>query len=473
MATESGSVSKQPGHSMDERTNPLHRLHDTLTAALWQARPGHGPVPWIAVRLLRTLFLAAKGFDARQGPLHASALTFYSLLSLVPLAAMAFGVAKGFGFEQMLERELLRHFAAQQEVVLQVIGFARNMLDNTKGGLIAGVGVAVLFWSVIKVLGRIEESFNLIWGVAPRPLMRKLSDYLTVMIIGPVLLIMSGSVTVFIASQVSALSSQVGLENVVDPAVSLGLALAPYVLLWVLFALVYLIMPNTRVRLGSAVLGAVLTGSAYQLLQIAYVRFQIGVSSYNAIYGSFAALPLFLVWLQLSWIIVIFGAEIVHAFPDSDFPEAEAGCASRSISQTRVLALAICHEVVSRFHRGEAPLNEEGLAAALDTSVAEVHEMADMLDQAGLLRRTADEETPALQPARDSSGITVQDVLTAVDNAHARKFFPDRHPKMAAMADCLRRLGSSADGMPTTTLLRDVPLEHSEAPGDGTSVAEN
>ncbi|KAF5035805.1 hypothetical protein DSECCO2_581790 [anaerobic digester metagenome] len=128
---------------------------------------------------------------------------------------------------------------------------------------------------------------------------------------------------------------------------------------------------------------------------------------------------------------------------------------------------------MSRFHRGEAPLNEEGLAAALDTSVAEVHEMADMLDQAGILRRTADEETPALQPARDSSGITVQDVLTAVDNAHARKFFPDRHPKMAAMADCLRRLGSSADGMPTTTLLRDVPLENSEAPEDGTSDAEN
>ncbi|GAB6112917.1 YihY/virulence factor BrkB family protein [Desulfomicrobium salsuginis] len=454
---------------MDERTNPLDRLKDSLTAALWRTRPEHGPVPWIVIRLLRTLFLAAKGFDARQGPLHASALTFYSLLSLVPLAAMAFGVAKGFGFEQMLERELLKHFAAQQEVVLQVIGFARNMLDNTKGGLIAGVGVAVLFWSVIKVLGRIEESFNLIWGVTPRPLMRKLSDYLTVMIIGPVLLIMSGSVTVFIASQVSALSSQVGLENVVDPAVSLGLALAPYVLLWVLFALVYMIMPNTRVRLGSAMLGAVLTGSAYQLLQVAYVRFQIGVSSYNAIYGSFAALPLFLVWLQLSWIIVIFGAEIVHAFPDSEFPQAESGCATRSISQTRVLALAICHEVVSRFHRGETPPNEKELSTALDISIAEIHEMTDMLDQAGILSRTAHGESPALQPARDSSGITVQDVLTAVDNAHARAFFPNRHPKMAAMADCLRRLGLSADGMPNSALLRDVPLANSEAPDDGTA----
>lgn len=456
---------------MAERTNPLDRLKDSLAAALWRARPGHGPVPWVVVRLLRTLFLAAKGFDARQGPLHASALTFYSLLSLVPLAAMAFGVAKGFGFEQMLERELLRHFAAQQEVVLQVIGFARNMLDNTKGGLIAGVGVAVLFWSVIKVLGRIEESFNLIWGVAPRPLMRKLSDYLTVMIIGPVLLIMSGSVTVFIASQVSALSSQVGLENVVDPAVSLGLALAPYVLLWVLFALVYLIMPNTKVRLGSAVLGAVLTGSAYQLLQVAYVRFQIGVSSYNAIYGSFAALPLFLVWLQLSWIIVIFGAEIVHAFPRSARPEPEVGCRPRSIAQTRALGLAVAHEVVGRFHRDEPPLSELQLADALDASPDEVREMVDTLAAAGILTRAAaDDDAPEVLPARDSSRITVRDVLDAMDNANASRRIPDRHRKMSAAAASLRRLDAPGSASAADTLVRDLVDDSPAAHGDETGL---
>lgn len=204
---------------------------------------------------------------------------------------MAFGVAKGFGFEQLLEKELLKHFAAQQEVILQIIEFARNMLDNTKGGLIAGIGVAVLFWSVIKVLGKIEDNFNQIWSVSSRSLVRKFTDYLSMMIIGPVLLIMSGSVTVFIASQVSAISSQVGLEDVATPAISLGLSLAPYVLLWLLFTVIYMIMPNTRVHFGSAFLAAVLAGSAYQFLQIGYVKFQIYVTSYNAIYGSFAALP--------------------------------------------------------------------------------------------------------------------------------------------------------------------------------------
>lgn len=439
---------------MKEPKKALTRATESLTDALWSVRPGDVRASRFIVRLARTLVLAAKGFDARQGPLHASALTFYSLLSLVPLAAMAFGVAKGFGFEQMLERELLVHFAAQQEVVRQVIAFARNMLDNTKGGLVAGVGVAVLFWSVVKVLGRIEENFNLIWGVPARPLVRKLSDYLTVMIIGPVLLIMSGSATVFIAAQVSALSSQVGLGNVVGPAVSLGLAMAPYVLLWLLFTLLYLIMPNTKVRPCSAFLGAVLAGSAYQLLQVAYVRFQIGVSSYNAIYGSFAALPLFLVWLQLSWIIVIFGAEIVHAFPRSGHPDAVAGCPRRSITQTRVLALALGHEIVERFHSGAPALDEEELADTLGVSLSEVRETVAVLSDAGLLRMAAgngDEQVPL--PTRDSSAITVQNVLDAVDNAHAHRFFPDHHPTMGAMASCLQALGACGPGR---TLLRDV-----------------
>ena len=446
---------------MDQRPSALSRAANLLSTLFWPARREEARLPWPVVRLIRTLVFAARGFNVRQGDLHASALTFYSLLSLVPLAAMAFGVAKGFGFEQMLERELLKHFAAQQEVIAQVIDFARNMLENTKGGLIAGVGVAVLFWSVIKVLGRIEENFNHIWGVSSRPLVRKLSDYLTIMIIAPVLLIMSSSVTVFIASQVTALSSQVGLEGVIDPAVSLGLGLAPYVLLWVLFALLYMIMPNTKVRLGGALLGAILAGSAYQLLQVAYVRFQIGVSSYNAIYGSFAALPLFLVWLQLSWIIVIFGAEIVHAFPRSSALVSEGICPPRSFAQARVLALAICHEIVSRFRRDEPPLDEGQLAEALDISPDEARDMAAILEQAGILNRTQPRgrETEILQPARDTARISVRDVFAAVDNAHARPFFPDRNPVLAAMESFLESLGNGdwdQDGGP---LVRDIRAE--------------
>lgn len=442
---------------MSKRKRLSARAMDALTAALWNPALEHSRAPWFVIRLIRTLILAARDFNIRQGPLHASALTFYALLSLVPLAAMAFGVAKGFGFEQMLERELLTHFEAQKDVIQQVIAFARNMLDNTKGGLIAGVGVVVLFWSVIKVLGRIEDNFNLIWAVQSRSLARKLSDYLTIMIIGPVLLIMSGSATVFIASQVSRLSSQVGLEDMVGPAVTLGLLLAPYVLIWTLFTLLYLIMPNTRVRLGSSILGAILAGSTYQLLQVGYVRFQIGVSSYNAIYGSFAALPLFLVWLQLSWIIVLFGAEIVHAFPCSDVFEPK-GEPQISVAQKRLLALAICHDIVRRFHRDEPALRATDLVREYNISHHQARAMLDVLIRAHLICeiQSNDDDSLLLQPARDSANITVHDVTSTLDNLDAHDNFPERHPKIAALYLCLQRLHIEMDASPSNALLRDI-----------------
>ncbi len=436
----------------------LDRLTRTLTTPLLHARREDSPLPWFLVRLGRTLVAATLGFTRRGGDSHASALTFYTLLSLVPVAAMAFGVAKGFGFEQLLEKELLKHFAAQQEIVRQVIEFARNMLNNTRGGLIAGIGVIVLFWSVIKVLGRIEENFNHIWGVSSRSLVRKFTDYLSITIIAPVLLIMSGSVTVFIVSQVSALSSQVGLEGVATPAISLGLSLAPYVLLWLLFSVVYMIMPNTRVHFGSAFLAAILAGTAYQLLQIGYVKFQIYVTSYNAIYGSFAALPLFLIWLQLSWTIVLFGAEIAHAFPQSRAVDTGSGMLKRSPAQSRLLALGICHAVVRRFHRGEPALTEYDIASKLDISPREARDTIELLIRAGLLHRVLGEnqEAELLQPARDTSAITIEDIITALDNIDENPHFFDHHPSLAPLAASLGTLSTSCDHSPGGKLLRDI-----------------
>lgn len=161
--------------------------------------------------------------------------------------------------------------------------------------------------AVIKVLEKIEDNFNLVWGVASRPLPRKMTDYLAIMIIAPLILIMSGSATVFIAAQVRAISSQVGMGDMLDPAVFPGTGHGPVRPAVGSLRLVYMIMPNTRVPVPGAVLAGFLAGSAYQALQATYIEFQINVTSYNAIYGSFAALPLFLVWLRLSWMIVLFG----------------------------------------------------------------------------------------------------------------------------------------------------------------------
>ena len=437
----------------------LTRFVDFFTATIWNTRRGERPaIQWLLIRLVRTVILSIQGFSRHHGPLRASALTFFTLLSLVPVAAMAFGIAKGFGFEKRLQQELLDKFAAQQEVVQQVIGFAQNMLDNTKGGMIAGIGVVVLFWAVVKVLGNIETSFNHIWGVRSRTFIRKLSDYLTIMLICPLLVIMSGSVTVFITSQVSAISGRFELLQMVGPAIYVGLKLLPYTLIWVLFTLTYMIMPNTRVRFDGALLAGIIAGSAYQAVQAAYIHFQIIVAKYNAIYGSFAALPLFLLWLQISWFIVLIGAEISHAYQNSDHADEMAGGREMSIAQVRFLCLVICRHVVRLFHQDRPPQTTTQIAQELALSPALVDNLCELLVKGNILARIDRDSDNglALQPARDIGILTVSTVIAALEDVGKKDPVQTHLPDTETLSETLRALRSELDRSTANRLVTDI-----------------
>ena len=425
---------------MTEKAGTLaSRWTEAFNRVIWQTRRGERPaVQWLPIRLVRTALLSVNHFNRHGGALRASALTFYSLLSLVPVAAMVFGIAKGFGFEKRLQQELLEKFAAQQEVMTRVIEFAQNMLANTRGGIIAGVGITVLFWSVIKVLGNIENAFNHIWAVRPRNRVRKLTDYLSIMLIGPVLVIMSSSVTVYITSRVSDISGRFALLQMAGPVIYVALKLLPYALIWILFTLVYMIMPNTRVRLDSALLAGILAGTAFQILQAAYIHFQIFVAKYNAIYGSFAALPLFLVWLQTSWLIVLFGGEISHAYQNAERLDLLDSDKRMSIFETKLLALTICRHVVDTFRRGSPPQTTSRIADSLSISPEVVQRLADLLVEAGILVRIdADEDDDKpLQPARNIDALTVSVVMNALEEAARKRYddLPETRPAARALA---------------------------------------
>ncbi|PID40438.1 MAG: ribonuclease BN [Proteobacteria bacterium] len=415
--------SKSPDKSTMIKTirSQIDRVSHFIETGLWQIRRSEVTAGrWLLIRLMRTVMLSVYGFSRHHGTLRASALTFFTLLSLVPVAAMAFGIAKGFGFERRLQQELLEQFSNQQEVVTQVITFTQNLLNNTKGGMIAGIGIIVLFWAAIKVLSHIEDAFNHIWEVRSRRLVRKLSDYLTIILICPVLMIMSGSVTVFITSQLTAMSGRYELLEMVGPAIYLGLKLSPYALIWVPFTMVYMIMPNTRVRFDAALLAGILAGSAYQIVQAFYIHFQILVAKYNAIYGSFAALPLFLLWLQISWTIVLVGAEISYAFQHSRDADGMSRGKAPSFHRTRLLSLMICRHVVQRFHDNQPPQTAGQIAEALSLTPALVDKLIDLLVQGKILVRTIveDGEAHRLQPARDVCGLSIHTVVTALVSCH-------------------------------------------------------
>lgn len=399
--------------------NAISKLIQFLRFGVWRIRSSKLPRSKSALlRQLRIIILALRGFGEDKCQLRASALTFYSLLSIVPMAAMAFGIAKGFGFEKKLQVILLEKFPGQEEVVGRVIEFAQSFLENTQGGVIAGIGVFVLFWTVIKVLGNIEKSFNDIWGVKrSRPFARKMSDYLSIMLICPILLIMSSSLTVLITSQVTLIVQKLTILGPLGPIILLSLKLLPFVFLWVLFTFIYTFMPNTRVLFRSGFLGGILAGTVYQIVQWAYINFQIGVGKYGAIYGSFAALPLFLVWLQISWLIVLFGAEVSFAEQNVETYEFEPDCEKVTVNFKRALAVRMMHVCVDNFVKAHAALTAMQMAHHLEIPIRLVRQILFDLTEAGLLVevKIPNSQETSYQPARDVDHLTIQDVVDALE----------------------------------------------------------
>lgn len=409
-----------------------------------------------AYAALRVVLLAVRGFKTDYCPLRASALTFYTLLSIVPVAAMAFGIAKGFGFQQMLERELYQNFPGQEQIVGQVVGFAQSMLESTKGGLIAGIGLVLLFWSVVKVLGNIEASFNAIWRVdRPRSLVRKFSDYLTMVLISPVLVIVAGSATVFVTTQIAGFLGRLALPAGLEALIAMGFKLVPYTLIWVLFTMIYMVMPNTRVRFSAALMGGVLAGTAYQVLQWGYISFQVGASRASAIYGSFAALPLFLAWLQLSWMIVLMGAELASAAQMARRWEPEADDFRASPAQRKLVALALCREVVHTFGAGGAPLSAQDLAERTRLPGRLVRTVVAELVESGVLTRVClnGEEDAAYLPSRDTDRITVGFVVQALDRGTEAFSLPDS-PALPPLNEALQALERAMQAAPENRSLK-------------------
>ena len=411
------------------------------------------------IRQLRIIILAFRGYDEDRCLVRASSLTFYTLLSVVPVVAMFFGVAKGFGFEKRLERQLFERFPGQEEVLGQVISFANSLLEQTKGGLIAGVGLLVLFWSVLKVLGHIEMALNDIWEIKQqRSWGRKFSDYLSIMLISPILVLMSSSATVFITTQVTQIAQKVELLGVFSPLLSFLLKFAPYVLIWALFTILYIIMPNTRVNFKAGLLGGVVAGTLYQIAQGIYISFQIGAARYNAIYGSFAALPLFLMWIQISWWIVLFGAELSFANQNVDTYEYEPDSLKVSPGFKKLLTLQIVHLMIKKFANGDKPLTDIQISDRLELPIRLVHNILFNLVASDLVSeiRTKTEKEFAYQPARDINKMTIQYVLEALDHKGTEDIPVAKTDDYQALSEALQDLRESMEESPANKLLKDI-----------------
>jgi len=366
----------------------------------------------------RVLVSSFKSFQQDRCGLRASSLTLYTLFSIVPIMAMAFGIAKGFGFHKFLEGKVLAMFEGREEIINNVLEFSTNLLDKTHGGPMAILGVILLIYSLVKLMGHIENAFNRIWWVKrDRLLIRKITDYMSISIAAGLLVIFSSSANIFVTTRLEKflefLKLPAGLENLI----SFGFNFFPFVSIWLLFLFFYVIIPNKKIDVKPAIVGAVIAGSLFQVAQIIYFKFQVGVSSYNAIYGSFAALPLFLIWLQVSWAILLYGAQIAFVWENTTFLETdELEYANLSFRLQKLLALRIVLLCVKRFAKGDQPVTDLEISKELKLPLKIIKILLEKLLESNLLFQVSSSPGPlGYSPSMDIESLSIMDVITAFE----------------------------------------------------------
>lgn len=360
------------------------RLGRLVFEELWTA--GAGGASYFGRALVhggRVAFITVEGFFADRIMLRASALTFASLMGLVPVFALGFAVLRGLGWRGDRLEELILEKATilSPEAIQTIVSY----VDNTNFAGLGVLGGSVLFFTFVSVLTNIEGSFNAIWGnVQPRPILRRVIDYFGLMVIAPVLLAAATSLTA--AVQSSAIMQHLGEMWGVGPAIERTMSYTAQALVWLLFAILYLFIPNTRVRLVPALVGGVAAGFVWQVTQWAYIRFQIGMANYNAIYGALAQLPLLMAWVYVSWVIVLLGAEVAFAVQNVRGYSRDRLASGRADGSTvRELAgLRLAAELAAAALGRRPPAQLSELADDLELSPRLVRELVVDLSAAGL-----------------------------------------------------------------------------------------
>jgi len=411
------------------------------------------------LRQIRIIILAARGFSNDKVQLRASALTFYSILSVIPVAAIAFAIAKGFGLDKNLEEILMKDLSMYQDLLTPFLQKARNAIDETRGGYMAGVGMIILFYSVMALLTHIENSFNHIWQIrSSRPWHRKFTDYLTIMLIAPVFIILSSSITVFIGTQLSDYMSTAAILEFFKPIISFLVKFAPFFLTWLALTILYIIMPNAKVKIRPAVISGIVAGTALQVLQWLYIDLQFGISKLSAIYGSFAAVPLFIIWLQASWLIVLLGAELAFANQNLSRYEFESEALNISNFQKRALILMMMQMIIRNFIVGEKPISAEYIAANLKIPVRLVRDILQDLSNVNLVSIIHENENKErlYQPALDVNKLTVSYVFSRLDRSGVAQIMVAKnkeYDKIILMLEKFERLISKSDN---NILIKDL-----------------
>lgn len=374
------------------------------------------------LNIVKTIYICISRFTTDRILNKASALTYSTLLAIVPILAVLFGIARGFGFSNLVENQLQASFAGHPEALKAVMSFVDSYLSQTQGGVFIGIGLIMLLWTVVNLINNIATTFNRIWEIKNgRKMYRKVTDYFSMLLLMPILIVVSGGISIFMTTVLKSMEDFVLLA----PILKFLIRMIPYVLIWLMFTGLYIFMPNTKVQFKHALISGILAGTAYQLFQYLYIGGQLWVSRYNAIYGSFAALPLFLLWLQISWTICLFGAELTYAgqnIKSYSFDKDTRNISRRYYDFITTLILSL---IARRFAENLPPYTAMELANEYHIPIRLTKKILYHLQEIGLIHEKADDcksEQPTYLPSVDVSQLNVALLMERMDTFGSEDF---------------------------------------------------
>jgi len=433
----------------------IKSLVDYCTVGVWNdARQN-----W-KISTLKVLNLTVRSFLNSDLQSKSCAMTYRTLLAMVPALALICAIARGFGLQNMIMELLIKQFPSQQQALTTAFSFVDSYLSQASGGLFVGVGVVFLLWTIVSLIRSIETMFNDIWQIAKgRSIWRMTTDYLAIILLLPILMICSNGITIFMSTSLSNLLP----FSFVKPAIETLFDVLGLVLTWLFFAGTYILVPNTKVRFRNAIVPGALVGTAFVVLQWLFMNGQLYVAKYNAIYGSFSFLPLFLIWMQLVWLFTLTGGVLCYAM--QNIGEFNFGDNIKNISfsyrtRTTLVLMAI---IAQRFKASLPALTLNKISVDYRLPLNLITPEAVRLKEMGLVNfiDCAGKETGdrAIQPAVDVTDLTVAEVINRLRNHGSSDFIPNFSDSYAEIDKIYSEFCNSTDTEVNEIRIIDISID--------------
>lgn len=439
------------------------KIFQFLTHGIWSITENElSRTRRFAYRFVRIIILAIRGFIDERLNVTASALTYSILFAIVPMIALIVAIGRGFGVEKMIEQSLQDSFFAQADLIPFMMSAVGRYLETTQGGLFVGIGLAILIISVMNFFIQVELAFNSIWQVKKsRSIVRQFTLYFSAMLIAPILIVLSSGFTIYINNVLTTSS----IFSYFSPFIQFMLKFSPYVINGIIFSLLYIVIPNTKVKIGNGIMAGILAGSAFQFFQLLYINGQVYLSRFNVVYGSFAAIPLLLLWLQISCLIVLLGAEISYAAQNTSNFDYEGDTQRISTRYRNFITLFLSYIIVKRFEQNIAPYSSDDISKEYKLPIRLVNARLSKLVDAGILIEVFNDENKqkAYQPAVDINQLNLEFYFNKVESTGAELFLANKHKVLDAFWEKTLELRNNCNKDYRSILLKDILNDDTEA----------